>query len=318
MFVKEIDISETEKLNATSVFNSVSWLQIFPKNRFVILGIFNKNEELIGCFYYYKHKRAKILTHLSAPPFSPHCGFYIKDETSNPAQKTTFKKKVFEAIITFLDKKKYDLLTLSFSLENTDFQEFIWRKFTVEPKYTYCLNLEKTEEELLANMSSERRKNIRKAEKDGIIVKRVSEMKEVQKLIEGTFERQNLKIDNSVFLSILNGFSTEKNSFAFVAYNQKGTPISCNFCVYDSQKSYYLFGGYNQEEKHEGAGALAHWEAIKYAKEKGLKVFDFEGSMLKPVEKYFRGFGAEITPYFTVNKSRFKGKSLLAVKQIFK
>jgi len=320
MFVKKIDINQIEKLDLKSVFNSISWLKIYPKEKLILLGIFNKNEEIIGCFYYYKHTRAKFLTHLAAPLFSPHCGFYVKDPTSNPANKNTFKKKVFEAIIEFLDEQKYDLLSLSFPLENIDFQEFIWRKFTIEPKYTYCLNLDKTEEEITNNMSSERRKNIRKAEKDGITIKRISngmeDWKSLKKLIEGTLEKQKVKYNKDILNALLNDFSTEENSFAFLALDKENNPIACNFCVYDSEKSYYLFGGYDQELKHEGAGALAHWSAIKFAKEKGIKVFDFEGSMLKPVEKYFRGFGAEITPYFVVNKSKFKGKSLMAIKQI--
>ena len=40
-----------------------------------------------------------------------------------------------------------------------------------------------------------------------------------------------------------------------------------------------------------------------YAKGKGLKAFDFEGSMLPEVEKFFRGFGGDLIPYYTINKA---------------
>jgi hypothetical protein len=34
------------------------------------------------------------------------------------------------------------------------------------------------------------------------------------------------------------------------------------------------------------------------------KTFDFEGSMLPEVEKYFRGFGANLIPYYRVSKAK--------------
>jgi hypothetical protein len=41
------------------------------------------------------------------------------------------------------------------------------------------------------------------------------------------------------------------------------------------------------------------WEAIKFASTV-TKRFDFEGSMIEPVERFFRAFGAKQTPYFAL------------------
>lgn len=43
------------------------------------------------------------------------------------------------------------------------------------------------------------------------------------------------------------------------------------------------------------------WEAIKFSS--GVtKTFDFEGSMIESVERFFRAFGAKQKPYFQVSK----------------
>ncbi len=42
---------------------------------------------------------------------------------------------------------------------------------------------------------------------------------------------------------------------------------------------------------------------IEKAKELGCEVFDFEGSMLKGVERFFRSFGPELKPFYTINKA---------------
>jgi len=43
-------------------------------------------------------------------------------------------------------------------------------------------------------------------------------------------------------------------------------------------------------------------------------VFDFEGSMLPPVERYFRAFGARQTPYLRVSRTSRRGRAALAAR----
>jgi len=47
---------------------------------------------------------------------------------------------------------------------------------------------------------------------------------------------------------------------------------------------------------------LCLWEAIRYASTV-TKQFDFEGSMIESVERFFRAFGAVQTPYFRITKT---------------
>ena len=101
---------------------------------------------------------------------------------------------------------------------------------------------------------------------------------------------------------ILYDFANPGNSFAFVAF-QEDKPVSIAFCLFDREKAWYLFGGVSERQKHECAGALVLWECIKHARKAGIPCFDLEGSMIKGVEKFFRGFGGEQKSYFTVNRA---------------
>ena len=56
-----------------------------------------------------------------------------------------------------------------------------------------------------------------------------------------------------------------------------------------------------------GANTLLYWEAIRLAAEVS-RVFDFEGSMVEPIEHYFRGFGGRQTPYFCISKAGLQGE----------
>ena len=96
-----------------------------------------------------------------------------------------------------------------------------------------------------------------------------------------------------------------------------GKAIAVVYIVWDEKRSYYILGGYDVEESHHGASAIAMWEAIKFTKEElGLNQFDFEGSMMQPVELFFRKFGGKLTPYYTVSWSKPSVKLLRKVRSI--
>ena len=122
-------------------------------------------------------------------------------------------------------------------------------------------------------------------------------------MVSNTFSRKEKDFDKDFIDKILFEFANKDNSFAFVSF-QNNQPIAASFCIFDNNKVYYLLGGYDSKNKHQGAGALAVDAAIKHSKEKGIIIFDFEGSMLPEVEKYFRGFGGDLIPYYSVNKAK--------------
>ena len=64
-----------------------------------------------------------------------------------------------------------------------------------------------------------------------------------------------------------------------------------------------MLGSVVKDSGLQGVNNLLVRESITAAKELGCSTFDFEGSMLEGVEKFFRSFGPELVPYYTVNKA---------------
>ena len=85
--------------------------------------------------------------------------------------------------------------------------------------------------------------------------------------------------------------------------------------MFDTNTCYYLLGGVNKQSGVQGVNNLLVQKSIEKAKDLGCKTFDFEGSMLKGVEKFFRSFGPELVPYFTVNKASLPLEILLKFKK---
>ena len=77
-------------------------------------------------------------------------------------------------------------------------------------------------------------------------------------------------------------------------------------------------GGGDPKLRKSGATSLLLWEAIN-RQPLGVQVFDFEGSMIEPIERFFRAFGAVQTPYFEITHVKSKlFERLKTVRLLFK
>jgi hypothetical protein len=293
-----------------SVFNQPAWLSLYDSLH--VNGIYNLNNELIGAFNVYSAKKFGV-TYYLVPPYSPSNALFFVNPAESNANRISFEKAIHEAISNYFLALKGSLIISAFPPEIIDTQAYFWSKFKVIPNYTYRLVLNKTEEQLFDNLTSEKRKSIRKAQKDNVTVKLCEDYKLVKQLVLKTFDRKNKTVSVEFLDKILFNYANNANSFAFVAYINN-TPTACTFCVHNGKTSYYLFGGYDESNKHHGAGPSCMWQAILYARNLGVKIFDFEGSMLQEVEKYFREFGGDLVPYYTIQKAWLPLEILLKLK----
>ena len=80
-----------------------------------------------------------------------------------------------------------------------------------------------------------------------------------------------------------------------------------------SGRCYALVNARNPDLHAFGSNAVLYWEAIRLASEVA-RVFDFEGSMLQPIEHFVRGFGGRRIEYLSISRSGIRAKSLLAAR----
>ena len=295
-------------LNCGTVFNTIEWLELFG-DKVQIYGIYDKGDNLIGGFHLYREKRFGFTLYRN-PMFTPNIGPFLQIKAKNHVSVMNTWKKALGLVAGFLDKLPCSVLTVTLDKSIVDTQPFFWKAFKVVPGYTYLLNLAESVETIQKNMSAERRNDIKKATKDGLVAKQISDFKIAKSLVLRTLARQQVSVSEQYLDKILFSFANENNSIAFVCFDDK-TPIATAFCVLDNKMAYYILGGYDERQRHHGAGALAVWESIKYSQEIGLQYFDFEGSMVPQIEKYFRGFGGQLTPYYRVNKAKLHLEVLL-------
>lgn len=283
-----------------TVFHSVAWTALFGDD-LVRYGVFQKNGDLIAGFCL---RRLVVLGMevFRTPPFTPQCGPFFRIKAQKPVAVLEARREILDAVAEFLDRRSCALVSVGLDPRIQDTLPFVWRKFKVVPRYTYVLDLASSLEDVQANMSPATRNDISKATRDGLVVRQTTDPKVIRDLVRETFARQHVHTDAQHLDAILFRFSNPGNSFMFTTCRGDSAIAGC-FVVYDTRTAYYLLGGAKADERHHGAGALALIEAIKHAKQLRIATFDFEGSMIPAIERYFRRFGGQLTPYFTVNKA---------------
>ena len=291
-----------------AIFNRPSWLKIF-NDKIQIYGIYDEGNNLIGGFQLYKQKKFGLTIYRN-PPLTPTMGPFLQIQTKNPVKVMNTWKEILYLMANIFENLPYSIISISLNKDIVDTQPFIWKKFKVIPGYTYIIDLDKSIEDISKEMSVKRRSNVNKALRDGLIVEYSDNLEIVKSLVIKTFLRQKKKINQYYLNKVLFEFANKDNSFSFISFQNK-KPSAAIFCVYDKNTAYNLLSGYDSKNSHNGAGALAVWEAIKFAKKLGIKYFDFEGSMVPQIEIFFRGFGGKMVPYYRINKAKLPLEILL-------
>ncbi len=313
MMIKEISDNDSFNYNELAtkygtIFNTIDWLKTFEGNARAY-GIYDKGDNLIGGFSTYKENKYGFKIYCN-PPFTPCIGPFLETKATNPVTVMNVWKKVLSSMADFIERLPYSVISICLNQNIVDTQPFIWRKFKVTPGYTYVLDLSRSIEDIHNRLSVETRHHIKKGAKDGLVVKQVDDFGIVRSLVLKTFLRQGKKAHEYYLGRILFEFANRDNSFAFAVFRDD-KPIAASFCTHDSHTAFLLLSGYDHENKHHGAGPMAVSEAISCARESGLKYFDFEGSMIPQIEKYFRGFGGKLRPYYRINKAKLPLEILL-------
>src|SRR5699024_787057 len=128
-------------------------------------------------------------------------------------------------------------------------------------------------------------------------------------------KKASTREDFGLFSRVFEASTSRNQGQLFVARDARKNIHAALFLVWDQHSAYYLMGGASGRFRTSGAQSLLMWEAIKFASDKTNK-FDFEGSMLEPVERFFRGFGARQKPYFQITKMSKKMSVLMNTRNI--
>lgn len=154
-------------------------------------------------------------------------------------------------------------------------------KKEIQPRDTLILDISKTEEEILAQMHSKTRYNIRLSGRKGIKI-RISDGNEKDfeafwKLLEETTSRDKFKSHPKEYYKKQLEFFSKKNLIKLFVAEYDGRVVSAIIVSFYGLNAVYLHGVSSYEYRKYMAPHLVQWEAIKEAKKQGCMFYDFWG-----------------------------------------
>lgn len=308
---KELYKELCEKEKSIPIFSRDWWMNaVCEEDKWDVILI-EKGGQIIATLPYYinnKEINQPVLTQKSGPWIKYPCD-------QKYSSKLDYEKRVLNQIIEKIEELGMNKYYQHFDYLIENWLPFYWKGYSQTTRYTYLLDDLSNLEKNYTNLESRTRKNIRKAEKR-VIVKEDCTIEKFYQMNKMTFDRQGIPIPYSLAtLKKIDEVCLKNNCRKiFYAVDDNNDIHAAIYIVWDENSAYYLMGGSNPKLSNSEAMSLLIWEAIKFASNV-TKKFDFEGSMIESIERFFRSFGAIQKPYFAVYKE-FKINTLYEIAKL--
>lgn len=249
------------------------------------------------------------LTAVSQPPLTRFLGPWIRPVEGKYATRLGREKELMSALIAGLPRCAY--YEACFSPETGNVLPFVWAGFTTSVRYTYRLEDVRDPDALWHEFDKHTRGQIRRAQRE-LAIRTDLGIDEFLELNRKTLARHGLRLDTRrESARRMDEVCTARQIRTIVAAVDAGDRVhAASYAIRDRTTTYLLFSGSDPQLRDSGAVTLVRWELIRAAAEHTRR-FDFLGSMLEPIERANRGFGARQVPYFCLTRARPHVKLLL-------
>ena len=284
------------------LFSQAWWLDATAGEGAWDVALVEKGGGIVAAMPYVPRQRYGF-TLLGQPALTQTLGPWLRETEGKSATRLAQHKDWLQALIAQLPPFAH--FTQNWHWQMSNWLPFYWAGFQQTTRYTYILQELSDEQELWQGLQENIRREIKKAgNRLQLRVRDDLALDDFLVLNRMTFARQDMALPyTEAFVHKLDQACVARQARKiFIAEDAQGRRHAGVYIVWDGNSAYYLMGGGDPALRNSGATSLCMWEAIKFAATVTQR-FDFEGSMIEPVEKFFRAFGAQQTPYFTVSKT---------------
>jgi len=187
---------------------------------------------------------------------------------------------------------------------------------TVQPRCTILLDLTPDPEDILAQMKSKTRYNIRLAARKGVTVRdgTAKDLPGFYRLMQITGERDDFGIHSESYYEFAHQLFVSQGLAKLFLATFEDKVLAGIMAFAFGQRAWYMYGASSDEHRSLMPNYLLQWEAIQWAKERGCLTYDMWGipdeeeevlerEFLKRsdglwgVYRFKRGFGGQVVHY---------------------
>ncbi len=182
---------------------------------------------------------------------------------------------------------------------------------SVQPQRTLVVDITPDEDEILANMHSKTRYNIRLSARKGVEVRPWDDLDGFGRMVERTADRQDFGAHVPAYYRRAHELFHPHDECEMFVAEFEGEPLAALMVFTHGRRAWYLYGASTPKERNRMPTYALQWSALRWAKQRGCKEYDLWGvpdasreqleeqftersDGLWGVYRFKRGFGGEL------------------------
>lgn len=182
---------------------------------------------------------------------------------------------------------------------------------SIQPRRTLLVDLQGSEEQILASMKQKTRYNIHLAKRKGVIVRAEADLGAFFTLMVQTAERDLFGVHQRDYYQRAYDLFSPLGECILLMARVDGQPVAALMAFRHGSRAWYFYGASSNEHRERMPAYLLQWEAIRWAKAHGCLTYDLWGvpdydketlerdflhktSGLWGVYRFKRGFGGQL------------------------
>ncbi len=169
----------------------------------------------------------------------------------------------------------------SWEEQSPDLQDNLWQfkasSHNIQPPRTVLIDITGSDDEILARMKQKCRYNIRLSEKKNIMVRSSNDLAGFYNLMQVTGGRDGFGVHSPDYYRKAYDLFSPSGSVELLLAEYEGKPLAALMIFASGERSWYLYGASNDEERNRMPTYLLQWHAIKWAQAHGCKTYDLWG-----------------------------------------
>jgi hypothetical protein len=291
-----------------TIFHKTGWLDTCARSlgkKVKIFGCFDNGNLVGGCSLFIGNLWGIVPIAESICPMTPYGGFLMSPFLHGGGRKKEFfNRQILDSLISFIEDEHFLKINIRNSPGFSDIRPFTWNGWKSEVFFTYYFNLEWNIE---SHIDHSLKRNIRKAEKNNIIIETSTDISKYYSLLCGTYSRKNMKPPTQKHLLYeLFSFIKDQNCGEMLVAKTPNNDIICaRITLWDNRQAINWTAASDFDFLNTNATTLLHFENFKRLKEKGFSSVNMMMANVPQLSDYASFFNPTLVPYFEVHKSIF-------------
>jgi len=304
-----------------TIFHKSFWLTTCSRalaRELKTFGCFENQKLIGGCSVFVRRIGGLTKIASSVCDMTPYGGLIISHPENQKGRAQEIKNlQIVKSLCHAFAGQHFDHVQLINSPDLVDIRPFIWNGWDSNVQYAYYLKLDSDMNRIISKKVIWR---TRRAVKDGVSVRKSSDLSGYYRLYTMTFERQKLRtpVSQAFLMTMMQALQTAHSGEILISETPSGEIAAADIIIWDNKRAYAWTGASHTQLRASGAPSLLVLSECDELRTRGFREYNIMSANLPHLASFAAGFNPRLVPYYAVQKSAAKYLIARSIQRIFK